>query len=140
MKYLTREQVMKLHQVLIETSGGSLGIRDEGMLDSALKTPLQTFDKRELFPTILDKATRLAFGLIKNHPFIDGNKRIGTHAMLIFLALNNIMLSYKDEELIKFITGSRSFDTWDAFLKECEQLGLNDYIAEYTRQYNALHQ
>lgn len=94
---------MKLHQVLIETSGGSLGIRDEGMLDSALKTPLQTFDKRELFPTILDKATRLAFGLIKNHPFIDGNKRIGTHAMLIFLALNNIMLSYKDEELIDII-------------------------------------
>lgn len=103
MKYLTQEQVMKLHQVLIETSGGSLGIRDEGMLDSALKTPLQTFDKRELFPTILDKATRLAFGLIKNHPFIDGNKRIGTHAMLIFLALNNIMLSYKDEELIDII-------------------------------------
>lgn len=103
MKYLTREQVMKLHQVLIETSGGSLGIRDEGMLDSALKTPLQTFDKRELFPTILDKATRLAFGLIKNHPFIDGNKRIGTHAMLIFLALNNIVLSYKDEELIDII-------------------------------------
>ena len=103
MKYLTQEQVMKLHQVLIETSGGSLGIRDEGMLDSALKTPLQTFDKRELFPTILDKATRLTFGLIKNHPFIDGNKRIGTHAMLIFLALNNIMLSYKDEELIDII-------------------------------------
>ena len=103
MKYLTREQVMKLHQVLIETSGGSLGIRDEGMLDSALKTPLQTFDKRELFPTILDKATRFAFGLIKNHPFIDGNKRIDTHAMLIFLALNNIMLSYKDEELIDII-------------------------------------
>lgn len=103
MKYLTQEQVMKLHQILIKTSGGSLGIRDEGMLDSALKTPLQTFDKRELFPTILDKATRLAFGLIKNHPFIDGNKRIGTHAMLIFLALNNIMLSYKDEELIDII-------------------------------------
>lgn len=103
MKYLTQEQVINLHQALIKTSGGSLGIRDEGMLDSALKTPLQTFDKRELFPTILDKATRLAFGLIKNHPFIDGNKRIGTHAMLIFLALNNIMLSYKDEELIDII-------------------------------------
>ena len=103
MKYLTREQVIKLHQTLIETSGGSLGIRDEGMLDSALNTPLQTFDKHELFPSILDKASRLAFGLIKNHPFIDGNKRIGTHAMLIFLALNNIMLSYKDEELVHII-------------------------------------
>ena len=103
MKYLTREQVIKLHQALIETSGGSSGIRDEGMLDSALKTPLQTFDENELFPSVLDKAARLAFGLIKNHPFIDGNKRIGTHVMLIFLTLNNIMLSYKDEELIDII-------------------------------------
>ena len=103
MKYLTREQVIKLHQALIEASGGSSGIRDEGILDSALKTPLQTFDENELFPSVLDKAVRLAFGLIKNHPFIDGNKRIGTHAMLIFLALNNIMLSYKDEELIDII-------------------------------------
>ncbi|MDK6472684.1 type II toxin-antitoxin system death-on-curing family toxin [Gardnerella pickettii] len=103
MKYLTREQVIKLHQALIETSGGSSGIRDAGMLDSALKTPLQTFDENELFPSVLDKAARLAFGLIKNHPFIDGNKRIGTHAMLIFLALNGIMLSYNDEELIDII-------------------------------------
>lgn len=103
MKYLTHEQVVKLHQDLIKTSGGLSGIRDEGMLDSALQTPLQTFDKRELFPSILDKAARLAFGLIKNHPFIDGNKRIGAHTMLIFLALNNIILSYKDEELIAII-------------------------------------
>lgn len=100
MKYLTQDQVVRLHQALIETSGGSLGIRDERMLDSVLKTPLQTFDKSELFPSLLDKATRLAFGLIKNHPFIDGNKRIGTHAMLIFLALNGITLSYNDKDLI----------------------------------------
>lgn len=103
MKYLTGEQVIKLHRKLIETSGGSLGIRDEGMLDSALKTPLQTFDNRELFPSIQEKATRLAFGFIKNHPFVDGNKRIGTHVMLIFLALNGITLSYTDEELIEII-------------------------------------
>lgn len=103
MKYLTQDQVVRLHQALIETSGGSLGIRYEGMLNSALKTPLQTFDKSELFPSLLDKATRLAFGLIKNHPFIDGNKRIGTHAMLIFLALNGITLSYNDEDLIDII-------------------------------------
>lgn len=103
MKYLTGDQVIELHRKLIETSGGSLGIRDEGMLDSALKTPLQTFDNRELFPSIQEKATRLAFGLIKNHPFIDGNKRIGTHVMLIFLALNGITLSYTDEELIEII-------------------------------------
>lgn len=103
MKYLNQDQVVRLHQALIETSGGSFGIRDEGMLNSAIKTPLQTFDKSELFPSLLDKATRLAFGLIKNHPFIDGNKRIGTHAMLIFLALNGITLSYNDEDLIDII-------------------------------------
>ena len=103
MKYLTQDQVVRLHQALIETSGGSLGIRDERMLGSVLKTPLQTFDKSELFPSLLDKAARLAFGLIKNHPFIDGNKRIGTHAMLIFLALNGITLSYNDEDLIDII-------------------------------------
>lgn len=103
MKYLTGDQVIELHRKLIETSGGSLGIRDEGMLDSALKTPLQTFDNRELFPSIQEKATRLAFGLIQNHPFVDGNKRIGTHVMLIFLALNGITLSYTDEELIEII-------------------------------------
>ena len=103
MKYLTTDQVVRLHKVLIETSGGSSGIRDKGTLDAALKAPLQTFDDCELFPSILDKATRLAYGLIKNHPFIDGNKRIATHAMLIFLSLNGMMLSYEDEELIDII-------------------------------------
>lgn len=103
MKYLTTDQVVRLHKVLIETSGGSSGIRDEGMLDSAVKLPLQTFDYCERFPSILDKATRLAYGLIKNHPFVDGNKRIATHAMLIFLSLNGMMLSYEDEELIDII-------------------------------------
>ena len=103
MKYLTQDQVVRLHQALIETSGGSLDIRDEGMLNSELKTSLQTFDKSELFPSLLDKTTQLAFDLIKSHPFIDGNKRIGTHAMLIFLALNGITLSYNDEDLIDII-------------------------------------
>ena len=103
MKYLTKDQILKLHQVLIETSGGSSGIRDEGMFGSAVKLPLQTFDDCELFPSILDKATRLAYSLIKNHPFVDGNKRIATHAMLIFLSLNGMMLSYEDEELIDII-------------------------------------
>lgn len=103
MKYLTTDQVVRLHKVLIETSGGSSGIRDKGTLDAALKAPLQTFDDCELFPSILDKATRLAYGLIKNHPLVDGNKRIATHAMLIFLSLNGMMLSYEDEELIDII-------------------------------------
>ena len=103
MKYSARDQVVKLQQSLIETSGGSCGIRDKGLLDSALLAPLQTFDGNELFPSLLEKAARLTFGLIKNHPFVDGNKRIGTHAMLIYLALNGVELSYSDEELVNII-------------------------------------
>lgn len=103
MKKLTKEQIKMLHTALIERYGGEDGLRDEGMLDSALNAPFQTFSGSELYPDLLSKAARLAFGLIANHPFIDGNKRIGTHAMLIFLRLNMVVLEYDDEELITLI-------------------------------------
>jgi death-on-curing protein len=103
MKILNKRQILLLHAALLKTSGGSAGIRDEGLLESALGTPFQTFAGQDLYPTVLEKATRLGFGLIKDHPFVDGNKRIGTHAMLVFLALNNITLCYEDEELIAAI-------------------------------------
>ena len=69
------------------------------MLESALAAPFQTFDGEELYPSIYQKAARLGFGLASNHAFIDGNKRIGAHAMLIFLLLNGIELKYGQEEL-----------------------------------------
>ena len=100
MKILKKRQILLLHSVLIAESGGSDGVRDEGLLDSAVNTPFQTFSGQDLYPTVLEKAVRLGFGLIRNHPFIDGNKRIGTHAMLVFLTLNNITLSYEDDKLI----------------------------------------
>ena len=103
MKKLTKEQIKMLHSAIVERFGGQDGLRDEGMLDSALNTPFQTFSGSELYPDLLSKAARLAFGLIANHPFIDGNKRIGTHAMLIFLRLNNIELEYDDDDLIALI-------------------------------------
>ena len=103
MKRLSKEQILILHQALIAVSGGSEGIRDERLLDSALNAPFQTFSGTELYPTVLEKAGRLGFGLIKNHPFVDGNKRIGVHVMLVFLKLNNIELFYQDEELIQLI-------------------------------------
>ena len=87
MKILTKEQILLLHSQLIEGFGGSSDIRDNALLDSAINTPFQTYDSEELYPTLLDKASRLCFGLVKNHPFVDGNKRIGTHAMLVFLAI-----------------------------------------------------
>lgn len=108
MKYLSKKQILLLHEQLIKTSGGINGIRDDGMLDSSIQTPLQIFNGQELYPSIIQKATRLAFGLIKNHPFIDGNKRIAAHTMLIFLELNGIELCYVDDEIIDLIMGVAS--------------------------------
>lgn len=99
MKRLTKEQVMLLHKELVKESGGSAEIRDEGLLDSALNAPFQTFDDAELYPTIIEKAARLGYSLIKNHAFVDGNKRIGTHTMLVFLSLNHIESETFSEKL-----------------------------------------
>ncbi|MDY4857782.1 MAG: type II toxin-antitoxin system death-on-curing family toxin [Candidatus Onthovivens sp.] len=87
---LSKQQVISMQKKLILVTGGLEGIRDENLLDSALETPFQTFDNKDLYETLQAKAARLAFGLVQNHPFIDGNKRIGAHSMLVFLALNNI--------------------------------------------------
>ena len=96
---LSKEQVLKLHTSLIKTTGGSDGIRDEGMLDMALNNPFQAFGGKELYPSIQAKAARLCFGLVRNHAMLDGNKRLGTHVMLVFLALNGYELSYSQKEL-----------------------------------------
>ncbi|MBR1391191.1 MAG: type II toxin-antitoxin system death-on-curing family toxin [Lachnospiraceae bacterium] len=100
---LSKEQIIKLHAQLIEETGGSDGIRDENLLESALAAPFQTFGDEDAFPSLQQKAARLGYGLIKNHAFVDGNKRIGTHVMLIFLALNKIELDYAQQELSDII-------------------------------------
>lgn len=111
---LSKEQVIALHSQLIAETGGSQGLRDEGMLESALNAPFQVFDGAEAYPSIQQKAARLGFGLVKNHAFVDGNKRIGAHVMLVFLALNHIELDYTQNELsetiLKVADGSYSFD------------------------------
>lgn len=99
MNILSKEQILKMHASLIEVTGGSAGIRDEGMLDLALNNPFQSFGGKELYPSIQAKAARLCFGLVKNHAMLDGNKRLGTHVMLVFLALNGYELSYSQKEL-----------------------------------------
>ncbi len=96
---LSKSQILTMHKSLIEKTGGLEGIRDEALLDSAINAPFQRFDNADLFPSIQQKAARLGYGIIKNHAFIDGNKRIGTHTMLVFLALNGIELDYTQEEL-----------------------------------------
>lgn len=118
MKYPSKEQIIFLHEELILTSGGAQGIRDEGLLESAINTPLQSFEGEDLYPSLIDKACRLAFGLIKNHPFIDGNKRIGTHAMILLLYINGVDLSYEDNDLIDIILQLSSGEAEEDDLRE----------------------
>lgn len=99
MKKLSKEAVLMLHEQLIAETGGTSGIRDAGMLESALQNPFQSFGGIECYPSIQSKAAQLCFGLVKNHAMLDGNKRLGAHVMLIFLALNGYELSYSMEEL-----------------------------------------
>lgn len=96
---LTKEQVLMLHERLIDATGGSKGIRNEGMLESALSNPFQSFGGEELYPSIQAKAAQLCYGLVKNHAMVDGNKRLGTHIMLVFLSLNGYELAYSQQEL-----------------------------------------
>ncbi len=95
-----KEKVLLLHQILIEQTGGEDGIRDMGLLESALAACDATFDGKELFPTKEEKAARLGSGLIANHAFVDGNKRIGMYVMLTFLEVNGIRLEVSDEEIV----------------------------------------
>ncbi|HZK27238.1 MAG TPA: type II toxin-antitoxin system death-on-curing family toxin [Thermoclostridium sp.] len=97
---LSKEQIIKIHSMLIEQTGGSNGIRDEGLLDSALNAPFQTFDGEYIYKTIKAKAAKLGYSLVKNHPFIDGNKRTGILVMIIFLEINGLEITCSDEELI----------------------------------------
>ena len=108
MKIVTKNQIILLHDQIISETGGTRGLRDEGLLESALFTPFQVFGNEELYPSILEKAARLGFGLVKNHAFLDGNKRIGAHAMLVFLALNEIETDYSQDDLINIIMGIAS--------------------------------
>jgi death on curing protein len=87
-RYLVLVEVVELHRQIIEQSGGALGIRDLGALDSALAQPRMTFGGDELYPTLVDQASAIGFSLVMNHPFIDGNKRIGHAVMEVFLVIN----------------------------------------------------
>lgn len=94
------EKVLLLHRILLEATGGTDGVRDIGLLDSALEAAYATFDGKEMFPTKEEKAARLGVGLISNHAFVDGNKRIGMYVLLSFLELNGIYIESTDEEVI----------------------------------------
>lgn len=102
MNYLTPEQVLFIHYRLIEETGGSHGIRDTKMLQSAVARPMAVFSRKELYPDIFLKAATLMHSIIKNHPFVDGNKRTAITAASIFLLRNNCRLTASNKELQRF--------------------------------------
>lgn len=108
---LSKKQIIRLHTDLILETGGIDGLRDEGLLESAINAPFQGYGDTDAFPSIQQKAARLGYGLVTNHAFIDGNKRIGAHAMLVFLALNNIELEFAQDELSDIFLGVASGDS-----------------------------
>ena len=108
MNYLTPEQVLFIHHRLIEETGGSHGIRDIGLLQSAIARPKATFGKQDLYSDLFTKAAALMHSIVKNHPFVDGNKRTAITAASLFLLRNNYTLTVSNKELEKFtikITG-----------------------------------
>lgn len=114
---LTKEQIIKLHEMIYERYGGALGVLNEGMLDSALQAPFQTFGGEELFPDDKEKIIRLAYGLIKNHSFRDGNKRIGALVLLVMLKINGYEVNATNEEFTDIIMGIAASEKGDEDLK-----------------------
>lgn len=99
------DEILKLHEWMIEATGGAAGVRDVATLESAVYHAFATFEGNDLYPSLEEKAARQAYAIIRNQPFVDGNKRTGLYVMLVFLELNNIRLSFTQPELVKIGLG-----------------------------------
>lgn len=120
MRYLTIGEVLDLHRQILERSGGSAGVLNLGGLESALAQPRMTFGGEELYPTLVDKASALGFSLIRNHAFLDGNKRIGHAALETFLVLNGAEIQAPTEEqeqvILQVAAGTMEREAFAAWL------------------------
>ncbi|MBR2892802.1 MAG: type II toxin-antitoxin system death-on-curing family toxin [Clostridia bacterium] len=96
----SKEKVLLLHQIMAEATGGSTGVRDNALLESAIESAYATFDGIELYPSKEEKAAKLGFSLISNHAFVDGNKRIGMYIMLSFLDINGVKIEATNEDVV----------------------------------------
>ena len=96
----SKDKVLLLHQLIAEETGGSIGVRDEGLLESALEAAFSTFGGQELYPTKEEKGARIGFNLISNHAFVDGNKRIGVYVMLTFLEAEGIKMNCTNADVV----------------------------------------
>lgn len=119
---LTIEEIIELHDKLIDRTGGSYGLRDQNLLESAVYSTVSGFEGSEAYPTVEEKAARFMFALINNHAFVDGNKRIGVFAMLMTLQLNSVKLNYTQSELVSLglsvADGSNGYDEILAWIIE----------------------
>lgn len=124
-KFLSTLVVLALHQDMVAAFGGAIGVRDEGLLDSALAQPKATFGGEFLHSTIYEQAAVYLYHLSRNHPFIDGNKRTACAAMETFLELNGYELTLSDEEeyqlVIQVAQGNMTKDEISIFLEQCIQ-------------------
>ena len=122
MRYLTVSEVIELYRQVMETSGGTVGILSIEALESAVAQPLATFDGKELYPTIIEKAAALGFSLVMNHAFVDGNKRIGHYAMETFLVINGYELNSSVDEqesiILQLASGKLSRATFIAWIRK----------------------
>ena len=105
MKCISIEQVCKLHEKMSFATGGESGIRDLSLLESALNNAFTTFDGIELYPSVEEKCANICYCLVSNHPFVDGNKRIGIYVMLVLLEYNDISLHFTQRDLIELGLG-----------------------------------
>ena len=108
MRYLSLAEVIELHRRVVDQSGGASGLRDMGRLESAIAQPRMSFGGSDLYPTLIEKAAVLCFALIRNHPFVDGNKRSGHAAMEVFLVLNGHEIKAKVDEQETIVLGVAS--------------------------------
>lgn len=118
----SQEKVLLLHQLITQETGGDNGVRDYGLLDSALEGAFATFDGVDLYPTKEEKGTRLGYTLISNHAFVDGNKRIGMYVMLTFLEVNGIHMNPSNSEVervgMAVASGELEYEALLAWVKE----------------------
>lgn len=118
----SKEKVLLLHQLIAQETGGSIGVRDEGLLESALENAFSGFGGEEFYPTKEEKGARLGYSLISNHAFLDGNKRIGVYVMLTFLEVNGIHLDCTNEDVVKIglgvADGSMDYEALLAWVRE----------------------
>ena len=120
---LSKDKVKQLHKMMAAHTGGSAGLRDEGLLESALEAAFSGFGNTEFYPTIEEKAARLGYNLISNHAFVDGNKRIGIFVMLTFLEVNGVHMSCSNEDVatagLSVAAGTMDYDALLHWVRTC---------------------